>query len=72
MPTNFTKAVNDGLKSEKLMGLPRVKLVSTIADAIHAYKAYPTHQELQHVAIQMVTKWPFLAMANGDHVRTVL
>ena len=71
LPTNYRQAIAHGLKEGKLVGFQKAKLISTVANAILAYKSYPTGDELQHVALQMLKKWPFLAMANGDHVCSV-
>ena len=48
------------IATKKLVGLPRKKFITSIAEAIFAHKTHPTSAEYNHVALEIVKKWPFL------------
>jgi hypothetical protein len=48
------------------------KFVTTIAHAIFAFKRYPTSLDFTLIAIQIITKYPFLKGITGNgHVRNL-
>lgn len=67
LPANFNPTIADALKNETLSGKPRTKFISVIAESIFRYKSYPTTEEYEHVAQQIVKKWPFLSK-SGSYV----
>lgn len=67
LPVNFNPTIADALRNETLSGKARTKFVSVIAEAIFRYKSYPTTEEYEHVAQQIVKKWPFLSK-SGSYV----
>lgn len=70
LPRNFQPTIEIGLEEGNLTGRVRAKFITTIAEAIYRYKNYPTREEYNHVALQMVKRWTFLEMRNG-HVSCI-
>ena len=67
LPVNFNPTIADALTNKSLCGKPRTKFISVIAEAIFRHKSYPTTEEYEHVAQQIVKKWPFLNK-SGSYV----
>ena len=67
LPVNFNPTIASALENETLSGKSRTKFVSVIAESIYGYKSYPTNDEYDHVAEQIVKKWPFLCK-SGSYV----
>ena len=65
MPRNFQPYIQLGLDQENLTGKARAKIITTIAESIYRYKSYPTREEYDHVASQMVKRWTFLDAPTG-------
>lgn len=53
-----------------------MKFITSIAEAMYRFKSYPTKEQYDHVANQVVKKWPFLETRSGHvstgHVSTAL
>ena len=62
IPSNFSPAVSQGLADKKLVGKPRAKFITAIAQSIFVYKSYPTDEEYNNVARELVKKMAF----SGD------
>lgn len=71
LPHNFQPKIQEGLDQKNLTGRARAKFITSIAEAMYWFKSYPTKEEYDHVANQMVKKWPFLETRTG-HVSTTL
>ena len=54
LPRNFQPKVQEGLDQKNLTGRTRVKFITSIAEAMYRFKSYPTKEEYDHVANQMV------------------
>ena len=65
LPVNFNPTIADALRNETLSGKPRTKFVSVIAEAIFRYKSYPTTEEYEHVAQQIVRNGHFSAKVEA-------
>lgn len=48
-----------------LSGKGKTKLISSIAGAMFRYKSFPTKQEYDQVAKQIITDYPFLRSSSG-------
>jgi len=48
-----------------------VKFISNVAEVMYRFKSYPTKEEYDHVANQVVEKWPVLETRTG-HASTAL
>ena len=69
-PSNFQPNIQEGLDQKNLAGRTRAKFITSIAETMYQFKSYPTKEEYNHVANQVV-KWPFLETRTG-HVSTAL
>ena len=59
-----------GLHKKRLNGHCRTKFISSICSAIFRYKALPTKEEYQSVALKVIEKYPFLRSKSGsEYVR---
>ena len=67
LPVNFNPTISLVCWKMRLSGKPRSKFVSVIAELIDGYKRYPTNDEYDHVAEQIVKKWLFLCK-SGSYV----
>jgi len=65
LPSNFQQKIMVGLKEQQLVGRARAKFITTIAEAMFRFKSYPTREEYQHVAMQIIKKWEFLGRQTG-------
>ena len=63
---NFPDVITDGLSKKHLVGKPRSKFVTKIAEALYCQKSYPTIDEYKHVSQLIVKKWPFLEKTAGQ------
>ena len=70
LPVNFNPTIAEALRNESLSGKSRAKFISVIAESIFRHKSYPTADEYEHVAQQIVKKWPFLSK-GGSYVSTM-
>lgn len=66
LPINFPDNIKDGLANEHLVGKPRSKFVTKIAEALFCQKSYPTAEEYKHVTGQIIKKWPFFEKTVGQ------
>lgn len=64
LPRNYPKAVANDLEKGLLTGKTRIKFLSSIAAAMFRYRSYPTRDEFDHVAEEIVKAFPF--MRSGD------
>ena len=55
-----------GLNKKILNGNCRAKFISSICSAIFRYKALPTKEEYQSVALKVIEKYPFLKSKSGN------
>ncbi len=62
---NIQPYIQAGLDNESLTGKARGKFITSIAEAVYRYKSYPTREEYEHVAHQVVRKWKFLETRTG-------
>ena len=60
LPINFQPKIQEGLDEKNLTGRARAKFITAIAEAIYRSKSYPTRDEYEHVAQQIVKRWTFL------------
>ena len=67
LPLNYPKAVKDGLRKGALTGRSRSKFLASVASYIYSFKELPTHDELVHIAEQIVAQFPFLSI-DGSYV----
>ena len=65
LPSNFQQKIMIALEEQRLVGRARAKFITTIAEAMFRFKSYPTREEYQHVAMQIVKKWEFLGRQTG-------
>ena len=65
LPRNFQPNIEAGLNEENLTGKARAKFITSIAEAIYRFKSYPTREEYEHVANQVVKKWAFMETKTG-------
>ena len=65
LPSNFQQKIMIGLEEQRLVGRARAKFITTIAEAMFRFKSYPTREEYQHVAMQIIKKWEFLGRQTG-------
>lgn len=65
LPRNFQTNIQTGLDEKSLTGRTRAKFITSIAEAIYRFKSYPTKEEYEHVANQIVKKWAFLETRTG-------
>ena len=70
LPINYPKDVMEELSHNRLSGKARTKFIASVCSAIFTYKSLPTTPEYNHVAEQIVKKYPFLKAKSGPgHVR---
>lgn len=65
MPVNFPDSIKEGLADENLVGKPRSKFVTKIAEAMYFQKSYRTPEKYRYVAGLIIQKWPFLERTAG-------
>ena len=65
LPINFSPDIMAGLQEEHLVGNPRRKFITAIANSIFRFKSYPTDVEYNHVGQQVNKKWKFLDTGGG-------
>ena len=65
LPSNFQQKIMIALEEQRLVGRARAKFITTIAEAMFRFKSYPTREEYQHVAMQIIKKWEFLGRQTG-------
>ena len=69
LPVNLQSTIADALRNESLSAKSCAKFLSVIADSIFRHKSYPTNDEYEHIAQQIVKKGPFLSK-GGSYVST--
>ena len=57
LPTNFQQKIMIALEEQRLVGRARAKFITKIAEAMFRFKSYPTREEYQHVAMQIIKKF---------------
>jgi len=67
---NFQKNISSSLEQQQLFGKARTGFITTIAKAIYKAKCYPSREEYECVAAQIILKWNFLSKQLG-HVSYV-
>jgi hypothetical protein len=65
LPLNFQPNIQAGLDEENLTGEARAKFITSMAESIYRFKSYPTKEEYEHVANQVVNKWGFMETKTG-------
>ena len=65
LPKNYKPVVMSELDKGFLSGKGKTKFIADVAAAIFRFKSYPTNEEKQHVAHQIVSKYPFLRSSLG-------
>lgn len=65
MPRNYPTKIQAGLDEKSLTGRARAKFITTIAESVYRFKSYPTREEYEHVAQQIVKTFSFLASSTG-------
>ncbi len=65
LPRNYPRAVQEGLGKGALTGKARTKFISAVAAAVFRYKSYPSRDEYDHVAEQVVSAYPFMCFGTG-------
>ena len=68
LPTQFPQFVSKELSTGNLSAISRSRLIFTVASAVFKYASYPTREEYDHVARQIVKKYKFMADSKGSHV----
>lgn len=68
LPLNYPFKVSIGLDNKNLVGKSYSKFISSIAGSAYRFKKYPTKEEYDHVAYQIVEKYPFLKSSNGTGI----
>ena len=53
-------------KDGNLIGRARSKFISEVAASILFYKNYPTFMEYNHVAVEIIKKYPKLKFGQGN------
>jgi len=61
----FRQGVTSSLKEQRLFGKARANFITTIAKAIYQVKCYPTREEYECIATQIISKWSFLSEQLG-------
>jgi len=67
----FQQRVISSLKEQRLFGKARANFITTIAKAIYKVNKYPTRQEYECIATQIISKWNFLSEQLG-HVSYII
>jgi len=65
-PEHYRSDVEVGLKTGKMSWEAKKSFLSSVASAMFGYKKYPTSEEYTRVALQMITKYPFLKPPSGS------
>jgi len=68
LPRNYHKDVTEELSHNRLSGKARTKFIASVCSAIFKYKSFPTTPEYNHVADQIVEKYPFLKSKSGSGI----
>ena len=68
LPKHYPKFVKQELSTGILSGKARTRLIFTVANAMFEYTHYPTREEYDHVARQIVRKYEFMSDDRGSHV----
>jgi len=71
LPLNYPKVVKDGIKTGQLCGQARTKFLSAVASHIFSFKEFPTRDEYNHIAEQVIQQYPFMAN-DGNFVSEVI
>ena len=66
LPEHYRSDVEVGLKTGKMSREAKKSFLSSVASAMFGYKKYPTSEEYTRVALQMITKYPFLKPPSGS------
>lgn len=64
-PQNYPPEVECALKTKSMMPRTMNRFLTTLARSIYSEKCYPTAREYQHVAQEVIRKYPFLASPAG-------
>ena len=65
LPENYPRIVQEGLAVGSLTGRARTKFLTTVAEAVHMHKLYPTQEEYEHVAKRIVERYGFMHQGSG-------
>ena len=57
--------LQEGLNSGNLNGKARTKFISSVASAMFHDKSYPTKEEYDHIAEQIVNCYPLMSFGPG-------
>ena len=70
LPANYRADVEVALKTGQITRVTRASFVSSVADAMFAFKRHPSRDDYVIVAKQMISKYPFLGTGklNNKHV----
>lgn len=66
LPINFRSDVDIGLKMGKMSREATKSFLSSVASAMLGYKKFPNSEEYTRVALQIITKYPFLKPPVGS------
>ena len=68
LPKHFPKVVKSEISTGFLSRKARSRLILTVANAVFDYASYPTREDYDHVARQIVKKYQFMSDDKGSHV----
>lgn len=68
LPKNFPQFVRNEISTGVLSGKARTRLIFTVANAIFKYTSYPTKEEYDHIARQIVNEYKFMSDDKGSYV----
>lgn len=71
IPEKFPECVEEQLVDGNLTAKARKRFMLTVANAVFKYTTYPSKMEYDHVAKQIVEKYPFMGDKKGSHVSEI-
>ena len=71
LPENYRPDVEVALSSGKMTAETRKAFLSQVAALIFSKKRYPTREEFQRVALDIITQYPFLVSTVPGSTQTV-
>lgn len=67
LPANYRADVEVALETGEMTRLTRASFITSVTDAIFAYKRYPSRDDYVIISKQIIAKYPFLASEELDN-----
>ena len=65
LPANLNPSLTADMELQHPSGTSKSKVIAVVAESVYCFKSYPTTPEYEHVAQEMIKRWPCLAKGSS-------